>query len=946
MMRLVVPIAFAIVVVSVHRADAIPRDSCPANTSWDVAAGACVKKKAAPRLSAQARFERASADVDGTGKHPDPKRGLAQLEQLCDRDHHGGACRLLGFLYMRGRAPAVKDDRKAAEYLGRGCDLKELQACVDMGDLAYRIGQYPRARSAFRNGCDLGNGVACVRYTHMMDEGVGGPKDPTTATTWYRTSMAKLQPLCPPSGWADGLACAWIGWMYENGKGVTKDLPRALAAFRAGCTTGQGDACLGLGRALDEGYSGAADRDGANRAYDRACTDFDNSEACQKIAERLGMAKVDLNRAVKLAERACDLDAKYCGTLAEFYRLGFGLPGKDQTKATQLYQRACDNGGLGWCQKFAERTHDGVGTRPDEVAAINALEKACLARYYHSCGIGARYLIGRGEEVRAAKLAVQGCDDDDGDSCFRIGWLSREGRGGRDKDAAAAFKLFEKSCKLESPIGCNALANAYKDGVGTIKDLGKAVETFDKACEGNETELFVDSCRQLAMMRYEGTGTAKNLKGALVSMMRACEYHADDTCGLLPRWLKESNGDRAALIKMLDATCDDEGYGEACVAKGELYAASESESERRQAYATFRSACADDVGAACVRQADLLSIGRGVSKDVEKAEQLYRKVCDAEVQAACTQLGNLLLTQRKGEQAHPLFKRACEAKVADGCNGLGFQYFTANGVTWDITKAVEYFTKACDLGSLSGCANVGELYRYGSGTPQDHKKAFTFYEKACQVPAQASGCASYGHYLATGEGGTTVDKAKAEQVLRFACLDDELHHPEACEQLAALLESESKGSPAELARLRTMAFSRATALAKTNPSYMYLLGTYHRDGMATVKDPAKALDAFAKACEGFDPLGCVNAGRALVASGKPGDAERARAYFERACAAGVDDGCAGTKMKPGGPKAVTPGHGCCSGDVAPGAEAGTIILLWALGSARRRRRQRRGATKH
>ena len=39
-------------------------------------------------------------------------------------------------------------------------------------------------------------------------------------------------------------------------------------------------------------------------------------------------------------------------------------------------------------------------------------------------------------------------------------------------------------------------------------------------------------------------------------------------------------------------------------------------------------------------------------------------------------------------------------------------------------------------------------------------------------------------------------------------------------------------------------------LAKENPSYMYLLGTFYRDGVATVKDPAKATEWFVKACEG------------------------------------------------------------------------------------------------
>lgn len=363
---------------------AIPRSDCPAGTAWDIAAGACVKKKAAPRMSPQEKFERASDDIEGRGKTPDPKRGLTTLEQTCTGDKHGPSCRLLGFLYVRGRAPATKDDKKAADYFAKGCSFNDLEACTDVGDLAVRTGDYGKARMAFQHGCELGSGVACARDGDLLEGGLGGSKDQTTANAIFKKALDKLTPQCPATGWADGAACAWLGWIYEHGKGATKDLGKAVTAYRAGCNAGHGEACMNLGKALDAGYGGSKDEAGANKAYDRACTDFDNADACQKIGERLGMAKQDLPRAFKLAERGCQLDPKYCGTLAEFYRLGFGIDAKDQVKATANYRKACDNGGLGWCQNFGERVAEGTGAAKDLTAAVNALEKACLGRYYLS----------------------------------------------------------------------------------------------------------------------------------------------------------------------------------------------------------------------------------------------------------------------------------------------------------------------------------------------------------------------------------------------------------------------------------------------------------------------------------------------------------------------------------------------------------------------------------
>jgi len=925
-------LAVGLVCVAFHRAEAIPRSDCARGTAWDIAAGACVKKKVAPAMSSQQKFDLASDDIEGRGKSPDPKRGLATLEQTCGAKH-GASCRLLGFLYVRGRAPAAKDDRKAAQYFAKGCSYSDLEACVDVGDLAVRTGDYGKARMAFQHGCELGSGIACVRDADLLDTGLGGAKDAATAAPLFKKAHDKLSPLCPPpgTGSADGAACAWLGWIYEHGKGVTKDPAKALTAYRVGCTAGHGEACMSLGRTFDA----SKDEAGANKAYDRACTDFDNADACQKIGERLGMAKQDLLRAFKLAERGCQLDPKYCGTLAEFYRLGFGIDAKDQVKATANYKKACDNGGLGWCQNYGERVADGDGIAKDLTAGIAALEKACLGHYFRSCGVGARFLIDKDDYARALTLAKQGCDDEDGDSCYRVGWLTEAGKGGIEKNATAAVTHYETSCKLDAPVGCNGLANMRYAGSGTKEDKPAALDLYKKACEGNAKELFVEACKKAGKMLGEGDGVAKDIKASLVLYTRACEYRAVDTCRMLPTYSVLSGGKLEDITKTLDVSCK-AGFDEACFAQADALQGSSSESNKRQAYEIFKSACErkNDVG--CIRQADLLANGTGITKDIAKAEELYKTTCESGYNYACSGLGNLLLLNKKGEQAYPFYKRACEAGLADGCNGIGYMSYTATGVAWNITDAVTYFSKACELGSLSGCANTAELYRYGSGTKQDHKKAYELYAKACVPPLTVDGCYGAGYYLATGTGGIAVDKKKAEAELRVACIDDPFHHPEACQTLANVLE-ETRGSAAEIARHRNTALARATELAKHNPSYMYLLGTFYRDGIATVKDPTKALEWFSKACDGFDPVGCISAGRALEATGKNDDGERARVYFERACAAGIEDGCAGVKAK--GPTAAAGGKGCCSGQVAPDAETGALLLVVGVVVFRRRRQR-------
>ncbi|MBS1122260.1 MAG: Sel1 protein [Deltaproteobacteria bacterium] len=920
----------AVVVLSSSRAHAIPRDSCPPGTEWSLSAGSCMKKKPAPKLSAQEKFVRANDDIEGRGKSPDPRRGVALLEEACGRDSHPESCNLLGFLYTRGRVVA-KDDKKAMDYYVKSCKLKDVQGCFYIGDLAYRIGTYPAARDAFQKTCDMGGGVACTRGAELLEDGTGGAKEPAKALAMYKRSMEILAPLCP----GDGPACFIVGFLHENAKATPKDPTKAITAYRAGCTAGSGNACMSLATGLDKGLGGKVDTEGANQAYDKACNDFDNSEACQKISERLGMAKKDLDRAFKMAKRGCDLDPKYCGTAAEFYRLGFGMAAADQVTATKYYKQACENGELGWCQRYGERAHDGLGMAADFDGSQAVLERACKGGYGESCDVAAGYVQEVGKDyARAATLANLGCEGKYATSCWRAGSLAEAGRGG-PASPEKALAYFQKGCGLNSPASCDSLGDAYREGKGTTKDPQKAIEAYKKGCEGNEDKMSAPSCKSLGTMEYFGEAGPKNLKAALTALSRACEYGEAGTCDYLVSLNAEAGGKRDEIAKPMLTSCKAK-HEEACVAYGNMLSSSESETDRRAAYEAFEASCGRKHDPACLRQADQLAFGWGVAKNADKAEQLYRPRCDGGSPQACFGLGQIQETAGKHDEAQRLYLRACEGDFANACSQIGFRYYTAKGVRWDIAAAVKYFNKACELGSLQGCSNSAYVYRWGTGAPIDHKKAFELYDKSCK-PTFTSPCDGLGHYLATGEGGTKVDKKRAELVYRSACDGGEESTPEACLGLAELLDTQTPSSPAEIARLRTMAFNRATELAKDNPSHQYLLGTFYSSGMATMKDPAQALVWYTKACEGFDPLGCIAAGKALRATGKSADGERARVYLERACAAGVNEGCTLGSSKAKGPTAVHGGQGCGGSEVAPGGQLGLALMIFGLVMRRRYR---------
>ena len=936
---MILRVAIAIVLALCATAGAVDRN-CPKGQQWSISAGACVKKPPAPRLSPQEKYNQASDELEGKGlpkgKSIDPAHAVKLLDEACDA-RHGSSCTLLGFLSARGRSKLARDDARAMTYFVKACAVDDLEGCINIGDLGVRTAEFAAARVAFQRACELGSGIGCARAGDLIERGIGGAASPSAAQTMFEKSMALLAPKCPE----DPGACVVIGMLEEHGKGVAKDATKAIASYRRGCAGGSGEACMRLATSLDAGIAGAKDVAGANEAFDKACTRYDNGDACQKIGERLGIAKQNLPHAFELAKRGCELDPKYCGTLAEFYRLGFGIAAADQSEATRYYKTACEAGG-GWCEAYGRRAHDGVGTTADPSAAQVALERGCNGGWPVACYQAAQYLISaKTDDARAAKIAMLGCDAKHGNSCYLAGWLASVGRTGGLAAPDRALQLFERACDATSAVGCNAAGDVYRGGTGTIADPQKAIAFYERACTGTADELYAPACKTWGTMAYFGEAGAKDAALALRSFMRACKYGEPDTCAYLATLVIETSSPVEPVLEVMEQSCTDH-HEQACIALGNQLAASQRETDRRKAYDVFTASCGRNTDDGCLRQADLLADGWGITKDVAKAEGIYRGRCDGGRAAACFGMARLYERQEHPDEALRMYLRACDGDWADACSSVGFAYYTAHGVRWDVAAAAKYFTKACDLGSSVGCTNSGDVYRYGAGAPLDHKKAFAFYEKSCK-PNDPTGCAGVGHYYATGEGGTKADAKRAQQSLRAACGNDAYVMPEACKDLATLLDQQHTGTLAEIARLRTTAFARAQELAKDNPYYQYVLGTYYAEGMATVRDAAKSLELLSKACDGFDPLGCIAAGKALRATKQPLDAERARVYFERACAAGVDDGGLASAAT-GGPKPVGK-TGCgCSGEVAPGAHAGLALLVLAIIRRRRiRTTKRRGA---
>jgi uncharacterized protein (TIGR03382 family) len=120
---------------------------------------------------------------------------------------------------------------------------------------------------------------------------------------------------------------------------------------------------------------------------------------------------------------------------------------------------------------------------------------------------------------------------------------------------------------------------------------------------------------------------------------------------------------------------------------------------------------------------------------------------------------------------------------------------------------------------------------------------------------------------------------------------------------------------------------------------MWVMGKFSRDGVGVVKNNQAATAWFAKACDGYDPMGCLDAGGAFAQLDGSANRDRAKLYFERACGAGVEAGCLRLAGKHPG-QVSTKGCGGCSSR-SDGATVFGIFVVAALAWQLGRRRQQR-----
>ena len=195
-----------------------------------------------------------------------------------------------------------------------------------------------------QKGCDGGYMDDCYKLGYNYDEGIGVPKDLVKANALYKRA-------CDVAGIG---GCAGLGWNYANGLGVPKDVRKASALYKRACDGGNMAGCSNLGHSYNYGLGVPKDVGKGFALYKRAC-DGGDMGGCFKLGYSYNYGVGGLKHLRKgnvLYKRACDGgNMEGCGHLGYNYLNGIGVS-RTRSKGRRLLQRACDGGHEWSCLKL------------------------------------------------------------------------------------------------------------------------------------------------------------------------------------------------------------------------------------------------------------------------------------------------------------------------------------------------------------------------------------------------------------------------------------------------------------------------------------------------------------------------------------------------------------------------------------------------------------------
>lgn len=202
-------------------------------------------------------------------------------------------------------------------------------------------------------------------------------------------------------------------------------------------------------------------------------------------------------------------------------------------------------------------------------------------------------------------------------------------------DLKCLYSALNGYCKKGEGKAClyTGIMNNY--GLGTKRNLKKAVSNYESACDSNEAK----ACYNLGFMYEYGKGVLKSVKTSLSLFERGCSLNDGKACnsaGYLYEFGKGIQNNKGTAAKYFEKGCD-LNDGQACRNRAWLYIKGKGKyHDPKKAFSYFFKGCDLNDAKSCSSVGYSYLHGSGTTKDLDKARKYYKIACTRGHQKSCS----------------------------------------------------------------------------------------------------------------------------------------------------------------------------------------------------------------------------------------------------------------------------------------------------------------------
>jgi hypothetical protein len=238
----------------------------------------------------------------------------------------------------------------------------------------------------------------------------------------------------------------------------------------------------------------------------------------------------------------------------------------DNTRGAALWRQACDLGASNGCVGMAVKMFRGDGVPKDADKAVAVLQRECDAGNFYACAQMA--LVDAFElpkpTTQALPLGLRSCNGGDAQGCLAVGHMYKQGKGA-PKDLARAKEFMERACQEGKGIGiaCGEVGALYAAGEGVAQDDVTAFRYFELGCR---MPIGIDVCQTAANFSEQGRGTPKDFKRALGFLKHGCDEADKRSCARMGHIFTRTNPPNVERARSFYKKACDLGDPDSCKA--------------------------------------------------------------------------------------------------------------------------------------------------------------------------------------------------------------------------------------------------------------------------------------------------------------------------------------------------------------------------------------------